>query len=121
MHHVRGSESTNTGVAPAYMTACAQEMIVKVALSHSWRGLRSSASRASCRATVPLLTATPWFLPQYSAHPSSTSVMTLPDEETHPVRTHSETNSSSCGLRCGSLTGIIRTVPFHPVRYTGPV
>ena len=57
--HVRGSASTRTGVAPAYMTASAQEMIVNVGIMTSSPGPTPSALTAISSAAVPLLTAIP--------------------------------------------------------------
>ncbi len=59
MHQVRGSQSTSTGWPPLYSTACAQEMMVKVGRITSSPGCRSRQASAACKATVPLLTATP--------------------------------------------------------------
>src|SRR5678816_287426 len=112
MHHVWGSLSTRTGTQPRLITANAQEIIVKVGRMTSSPGSSSRQSTATWRATVPLLTAMPYFRPQYDAHFCANSSINLPAAETQPVRTHSRRYSDSCGPRRGSLTGItVRTAP----------
>ena len=59
MHHVRGSLSTNTGVAPARMTAAGQEIIVNAGMITSSPDSRRRAVTAASRANDPLQTATP--------------------------------------------------------------
>src|SRR5438132_457848 len=82
-------------------------MIVNVGMITSSPGFRSSAAIATCNATVPLLTAIPYLRPQYAAQSSSNSAINFPEDDTHPVRTHSATYSRSRSPRQGSLTGII--------------
>ena len=91
MHQVRGSASTSTGTPPPYTTAWAHEMIVNVGRITSSPGLRSRHATAASSATVPLLTATPWGIPQYAAQRASNSSMKRPAEEIQPVRRHSLT------------------------------
>lgn len=119
MHPVRGSGSMRTGVSPVESTAVAHEMIVNVGMITSSPGPSSSASTATWRAVLPLLTATPWRRPQYGPHACSKSVRKCPDDDIQPVVIHSVTYSSSRQDRTGSLTGI-RSAPSRPALCTGP-
>src|ERR1019366_2410592 len=105
--NVTGSQSTSTGTPPLWSTASAQEMIVNDGMMTSSPGCRPSVSTASCNALVPLLTATPYFIPQNAAQRCSNSSMNLPAEETQPVRMHSAVYSASRSPNTGSLTGIM--------------
>ena len=56
---LRGSMSTNTGVAPVYRTAATVAMNVKGTVITSSLGPTPAASSARCSALVPELTAMP--------------------------------------------------------------
>src|ERR1051326_4006526 len=106
MHHVRGSLSTRTGTARASMTANAQEIIVNVGMMTSAPGSNLSAAIATSSAVVPLLTATPYPIPQYAAHCCSNASMKRPSDDIQPVVRHSSAYVRARSLRSGSLTGI---------------
>src|SRR6185436_10633742 len=89
MFQVSGSQSTQTGVAPARTTAAAQEMMVKLGMITSSPGPMPSAATASSRAAEPLLTATPNFLPTFAANCSSKRPTKGPSDEIQPSRMHS--------------------------------
>ena len=58
--HVTGSTSTKTGVAPVYLIADTVAMKVMETVMTSSPALMPAASKATCRALVPVLTATAW-------------------------------------------------------------
>src|SRR2546428_7676691 len=96
-------------------------MIVNVGTITSSPGDNPSAAIATCRAAVPLLTATPRRRPQYAAQPCSKRSTNSPAEEIQPLLTHSVTYSSSRTPSDGSLTGLTpRNAPSPQPRYTGP-
>jgi hypothetical protein len=64
MRPVSGSISTNRGVAPALTIADTVGMAVFEVVITSSPAFTSRAWRASTRASVPLLTPTPWRTPQ---------------------------------------------------------
>src|SRR5215470_18108856 len=86
---VSGSQSTSTGVAPALMTAAAQEMIVKLGRITSSPGQRLRVAVATSSATDPLHTATPCLRPTLAAKSSSSRLTNGPSDEIQPVRTDS--------------------------------
>src|SRR3990172_1717891 len=85
MHHVSGSQSTKTGMQSRSIIGKAQEIMVKDGMMTSSPGFKSMQPIATCKAVVPLLTAIPYFMPQYSAHFASNSSMKRPAEDIQPV------------------------------------
>ena len=68
MVKVTGSTSTNTGVAPVYMTARGQEMIVRSGMMTSSPALISRLATAKCNAAVPLDAVIAWRMPKRFAY-----------------------------------------------------
>src|SRR5688500_2401967 len=116
MVQVRGSASTSTGIAPAYRTATAHEMMVNVGRMTSSPSARSSTATAACNEAVPLHMLMPYCRPQYRLHFSSNSSINGPDEEIQPVFKHAATESDSRVVKSGSFTGITKSALFHPIQ-----
>src|SRR2546422_10566082 len=95
MFIVAHAESTNTGVAPQYVTAFAVAMKVSDGTMTSSPGDRSSARRARWSALVPLLHATTYRTSQKAAKLASNGSMNAPNDDTQPVRRHSATYRDS--------------------------
>src|SRR5256712_445478 len=119
MHHVSGSTSTSTGLAPAMITTLAVTMMVKSGMITSSPAPTPIVSSAMWSPTVPLAQATPWVTLQYRAKLSSNWRTYFPCEEIQRVSRQSMTYFFSLPRRTGSQTGIISEllVPYFPAAY----
>ena len=106
IHQVSLSQSTNTGTHPFLITARAHEIIVNAGMIISLPSGKFNTETANSNAVEPLLTATPCFISQYSAHLASNSLIKRPPEDIHDVRIHSDTYFNSFPSNRGSFTGI---------------
>ncbi|MNK65515.1 hypothetical protein D3C87_848120 [compost metagenome] len=88
MFQVNGSESTRTGLAPARMTAAAQEMMVKVGMITSSPSWIPKAEMAASKAIEPLQTAMPCLRLTRAAIRSSNCLTKGPSEEIQPDSMH---------------------------------
>ena len=103
---VLGSESTKTGLAPLFIIAKAQEIIVNVGIITSSPGPIFKAATAISNAAVPFEQAIPYFLLIFLLNSNSNFSTNGPSDEIHPVSMHSLISSFSLSPIEGSFTGI---------------
>src|SRR3989344_862474 len=97
----------HNGFAPVYNTAIQLEAMVKAGTITSSPGPIPNANKATCKAAVPLATATACLTPKKRAKSCSNRVTKGPAEESQPVSRASLTFALAWGEITGSLTGII--------------
>ncbi len=118
---VVGSESTNTGCAPARDTASADAMKVFAGTTTSSPGPMSRARRASSIASVPLPTPTQWPTPQARANSSSKAPTSGPRTKAPLEATRSIPARTSSAISPYCQPRSTSGMRFMPRRFALPV